>query len=325
MKESKIYDVVLFYNETEMLKRRISYLESSIEKFIVINFGNKTINFQHPQMIVLYDYKKKSDFFRDNFLLSLIRRDELKFLKPQDFLLISKTFEIPNKGDFPYITENPSQDVTYLFQKNIFWSLDFVSEFKYVGTRVFNITTILQNNLLYKNYHHQNLVLAAINKSIESGWSLQGFQSNEDFYHHINFWGPEKLRDKISNPDKVRYFKENILSFDYPTKISQLKIDLSPQVPEEFFGLTRDFRVRDPKDVFICLEDFEIQAPSKVLYGDYDYTTFTEVYKKNEVLRILKNEHLLLTDKIHIKEKTESEYSVFTYLEISQGIPSDMF
>ena len=324
MKESKIYDVVLFYNETEMLKRRISYLESSVEKFVVINFSDKTIDFQHPQMIVLNDSKRKLKFFEGNFLLNLIKKKELPKIRPEDFIFISKTFEIPNKEDFPKILDSPIQDVTFLIQKNIFWSIDFISEYKYIGTRVVNVTSILQDKLLYQKYNYQNLILSVIHKSIESGWSLQGFQSDKDFFEHVNFWGPEKLRDKLSNHENVKYFKENILSFDYPTKISQLKIQLESDVPQEFLDLKFDFKVRDPKDFYVCLEDFKFEVPNKVLYGKYDYETFCDVFKKNEVLKVLRQENLLMTDRVHIKEKTESEYSVFTYLDILNNVPSDI-
>jgi len=324
MKEPKIFDVILFYNETEMLRRRISYLKSFVEKFVVINFGPLILDFQHPQVTIINDYKKKLKFFEGNFLLNLIRRKELSSIRPQDFIFISKTFEIPNKQDLSKITESQIQNIVFLIQKNIFWSTNFISDYNYVGTKVINVTSILQDKILYQTYNHHNLVLSVINKSIDSGWSLQGFQSDEDFNKHINFWGPESLRDKLTSVKEVTYYKENLLSFDYPTKISRLKIVLDSDVPQEFIDLAPNFNIRDPKDFYICLEDIKVDVPNKALYGEIDYETFCDVFKKNEVLRILKKENPFLTDQIHIKEKTESEYSVFSYLDILNSVPSNI-
>lgn len=324
MKESKIYDVVLYYNELELLKRRVLYLEDSIEKFLVVNFNPKPIDFDHPKLSVL-NYNKKIDFFGDNFLKRLLEKVELKDVRPEDYLIFSKTFEIPDKTIFPTIKQFQSKKITFLINKNIFWKPEYVSDFKHSGNRIICVTNILENHKVQENYFHEKFLHAIEKSSLSCGWSLQGFQTDKDFYEHVQFWGPEPLRDKLPNQQMVKYYKENLLSFEHPNKISRLKIDLSPDIPIGFEELSHNFNVREPQDVFICLEDFGIQIPNRVLYGNYDYETFKEVYKKNEVLRILKDRNLFFTDKVHIKEKTELEYSVFTYLEISQGIPSDMF
>lgn len=325
MNESKIYDIILFFNEEEILKRRISYLEDSVEMFVVINFGSSTINVEHPKLLVIETFKKKSHFFSRNFLEDIINLNELTSLRPQDYLLVSKTHEVPNKNDFQFIKETQVQDISYLIQKNIFWDLGLVSDYCYVGTRVFYVSFILQDRKLYQKYFYDNMVHSISSRSFRSGWSIQGLQDEIDFFNHIQFWGPEKLKNKIKNLKDVKYYKKNLLSINHPDKICRLKIELDSEVPEQFKDLSIKFKVRNPKKVYLCLEDYQIIVPKKVLYGDYDYETFKEVYKKNEVLRILKDKHLLLTDRIHIKEKTESEYSVFTYLEICQGIPSQMF
>lgn len=323
MKHSEIIDVILYYNELELLKRRISYLDDSVKKFIVINFNSKTIDFEHPKLSVI-NYKRKLEFFNKNFLSRLLRRSELNFIRPQDYLLISKTFEIPDKSTFPEIKKSQDYKIKYLIHKNIFWTPNLVSDYMYVGTRLVSVTSILQNPKLHEKYLYDNLISTIIHSSIKSGWSLQGFQSNEDFFQHVFFWGPESLRDKLSKVEDVEYYKENMLSFDYPTKISQLKIQLESDVPEEFLDLRLNFEVRDPKDFYLCLEDFEFEIPNKVLYGDYEYEKFCDVFKKNEVLKILKTENLLLTDRVHIKEKTKSEYLVFTYLDILNSVPSNI-
>lgn len=324
MNESKIYDIVLFFNEMEILKRRILYLEDSVEMFVVINFGGNPIDLEHPKLLVIEQYKKKSHFFSNNFLDEIINLKELSSVRPQDYLLVSKTHEIPNKDDFQTIKNTQTQDISYLIHKNIFWNVGLVSDYMSVGTRVFYVSFILQDKKLYQKYFHKNLVSSIISASYKSGWSIQGLQSESEFFNHVHFWGPEKLKDKLPDLETLRYYRENILSFDYPSKISQLKIQLNPDVPEEFKDLDSGSKVRDSKDIYICLQDYKFDVPKKVLYGGTNYKTFVKSFKKNEILRILKKENLLLTDRVHIKEKTESKYSVFTYLDILKNVPSDI-
>jgi len=121
----------------------------------------------------------------------------------------------------------------------------------------------------------------------------------------------------------IKYFKENLLSLDIPEKITRL-IPYKNKVTE-FIKYEKILPLREPKDVYLSLDDYEFSIPNKVLYGEESYSDFVSSYKKNEVLRILRTQNLFPEDRIHIKEKTELEYSVFTYSQLLEGIPSEMF
>jgi hypothetical protein len=320
MKNSKVYDFIFYFNERDLLDKRISYLKDEVDKFIVINFGNET-NFPND-IIVLENYKTKFSFFQKDFLNEILHNKNLHFIKSFDHLFFSKTKEIPDLSFYENIKTFQSMNVIYCSHENLHWNEKLKSPFIYLGTRVFNVTSILQTKDLYKEFKPSNLFYDVRAKVEKTGWALNGFQEEPQLIENINFWGPEKVKDLIKQKG-IQYFKENYLSLDTPQKICRLT-ESNVEVPDIFSNPTAIER-RDSKDFYVCLEDYEIDIPKKVLYGDYSYSDFKEVFKKNEILKILKEEMLFPDDKVHIKEKTELEYSVFTYSQILEAIPSEMF
>jgi hypothetical protein len=320
MKNSKVYDFIFYFNERDLLEKRISYLKDVVDMFIVINFGNET-NFPND-IIVLENYKTKFSFFQKDFLNEILHNKNLHFIKSFDHLFFSKTKEIPDLSFYENIKTFQSMNVIYCSHENLHWNEKLKSPFIYLGTRVFNVTSILQTKDLYKEFKPSNLFYDIRNKVEKTGWVLNGFQEEPKLIENINFWGPEKVKDSIKEKG-IQYFKDNYLSLDTPQKVTRLT-ECNVGVPDIFSNPSVIER-RDSKDFYVCLEDYEIDIPKKVLYGDYSYSDFREVFKKNEVLRILKKEMLFPDDKVHIKEKTELEYSVFTYSQILEGIPSEMF
>jgi len=320
MKNSKVYDIIFYFNEKELLQKRIIYLQSVVEKFIIINFGSET---HFPDnTVVINNYKSKFSFFQKDFLNELIENENLKFIGRYDYLLFSKTKEIPSLDFIEEIKKTQNLNVITCVHTNFHWNTLMESPHIHLGTRVINVTAILQKKDLYKEFRLNNPFMNVRANSQKTGWSLNGLQEESQLIDCINFWGPEKVKDLITEKG-IQYFKENHLSLDIPQKV--IRLFTSKVGVPEVLSNTNLVERRNSKDFFICLEDYEINIPKKVLYGDYSYSDFREVFKKNEVLRILKKEMLFPDDKVHIKEKTELEYSVFTYSQILEGIPSEMF
>jgi hypothetical protein len=320
MKNSKVYDIIFYFNERELLQKRISYLQSVVEKFIIINFGSET---DFPEnTVVINNYKSKFSFFQKDFLNELIENENLKFIGRYDYLFFSKTKEIPSSDFCEEIKKTQNLNVIYCIHTNYHWNTHMESPHIYVGSRVINVSTILQKKDLYKEFRLNNLFMNLRANSQKTGWVLNGQQEESQLINNINFWGPEKVKGLMIEKG-LEFFKENHLSLDIPQKVTKL-ITSKVEVPKVLSN-NKVIERRNTKEVFICLEDYHIDIPRKVLYGDYSYSDFVQIFKKNELLRILRNEMLFPDDKVNIKEKTELEYSVFTYSEILEGIPSEMF
>jgi hypothetical protein len=283
MKNSKVYDFIFYFNERDLLEKRISYLEGVVDKFIVINFGNETI---FPKdIVVLENYKTKFSFFQKDFLNEILHNEKLPFIKSFDYLFFSQTKEIPDLSFYENIKTSQSMNVIYCSHENLHWNDKLKSPFIYLGTRVFNVTCILQTKNLYKEFKPSNLFYYVRSKVEKTGWVLNGFQVEPQLIDNINFWGPEKVKDLVKEKG-IQYFKENHLSLDIPQK-STILIPSEVELPKVLSN-SEEIKRRGSKDFFICLEDYEIETPKKVLYGDYSYSDFVEKFKKNELLRILR-------------------------------------
>ena len=64
MKEiPKIYDIIFFYNEHNLLKKRIEYLSDAVEGFFILNFGPIEPQLSHPKIKVIQVQENFFNYF----------------------------------------------------------------------------------------------------------------------------------------------------------------------------------------------------------------------------------------------------------------------
>lgn len=344
MKKSKIVDLVLFYDESEILNRRVQYLNEIVDLTIIINYGDIFIKNYGENV---FEIKVDSDVLLkdDTIFNKLIDKFGDKFFNYSDNFIFSRVFEIPNITNIVDELTKIDSFPNFIFHKKLMWNQNKKTIFDYPGVVLFKYSELQVNfkALDYFDRCKSNLNSMVITGS--SGWDIQTFQDDEKLHKGLQFYGDSSISLNI-----LKWYKESGYDFmspthrvennyvlDLPNIFRTLQQENIDRIPIKVF-ITNDFDMvnNTQDDIKIFVTDSNIQAtdfivhnpktPTRVLYGDKNYDDFKLDYKFNELLFLLKNLNLIDEDEIHIKIKSESYDSDFTkiYGEFRKSIPSEL-
>lgn len=331
--KQKIFDVIFFYNEVELLNKRIEYMGNYVTKFIILNFGPIHLNTYQDNVQVFKLNFRKTPFFRNNFLEYVFYLFDLEDVKYDDFFIFSKVNEFPNLESLLNEIDPKSFVPLVLNHTNYAWSHKLQSKETYFGSRIFQYTNFLQNNHLYHSLYNKNPLLWEA-QIIDNGFRLFGFGSLETLEQSKNFWYDESSHNQANFSNLLDQHN----SINYDEKIVYHTLIEDTTVPVQFHSLSHEIRNLEKSILFIDLtvSDNEIHYnfngqqnieiinyPSRVLYSKKNYEDFLSDFKKNEVLRILNS---LPTESIqHVEIKKTTETVVFNVVEIINSVPSELF
>jgi hypothetical protein len=344
MKKSKIVDLVLFYDEIEILNRRIQYLSGIVDLTIIVNYGNTIIKNYGDNVI---EIKLNTDFKLNNNTIfnSIIEIFGDKFFKYSDKFIFSKVFEIPNITNIMDELSKIESFPNFIFHKKLMWGQDNKTIFDYPGVVLFKYGEFQVNPKILDYYDRCKINLNNMTITGSSGWNIQTFQDDEKLHKGIEFYGDSSISLNL-----LKWYKESGYDFMFPSY--RVENNYEVNLPDIFKDLQQKNIVRNPVKVFITNDfdmvnksedDFRIfftdsniqttdfivhnpKTPTRVLYGDKNYDDFKLDYKLNELLFLLKNLNLIDEDEIHIKIKSESLDSDFkrNYGEFRKSIPSEL-
>jgi hypothetical protein len=330
--KQKIFDVIFFFDEMELLSKRIEYLTPYVTKFFVLNFGpiHLTTHLDNVQIVSLKF--RRTAFLGNNFLEYLFNVVDFGDLLFDDFFVFSKVDEFP---DYPSLFEQIDPKKFYpaiLNQSNYAWSPYLMSDKKYLGSRIFQYTHYLQNNRIHHSLYNINQ-LVTNNTILDNGYRLFGFDTDENIKNSKVFWYDDT---EYQDYDFNKLYLENC-SINYDnTIVHHKRVDLTI-VPEIFHSLGReietikfDLQIDLTKSLDTINYEFnnntfveKIDFPSAVLYSNKSYEEFLIDYQKNEVLRVIKSLPNNVINKVEIKKTTETV--VFECDEILKSVPSELF
>lgn len=344
MKKNKVVDLVLFYNESEILNKRIQYLSEIVDLTIIINYGNTVIQNYGENVI---EIKVESDFsLKDKTIFNnIIEVFGDKFFKYSDNFIFSKVFEIP---DITNITDELSKIDSFpnfIFHKKLMWNQNKKAIVDYPGVVLFKYSELQVNPKILDYFDRCKINLNNMTITGSSGWDIQTFQDDKKLHEGIEFYGNPSVSLNL-----LKWYKESGYNFMFPSHRIENNYELD--LPNSFKTLQQETTYRNPINIFIT-NDFDMvndsqddikifvtdsniqttdfivhnpKTPTRVLYGDKNYKDFKLDYKLNELLFLLKNLNLIDEDEIHIKIKSESLDSDFkrNYGEFRKSIPSEM-
>lgn len=344
MKKSKIVDLVLFYNEKDILNKRLSYMNEIVDLTIVVNYGNLKLNFLGDSVHII-DVDGPFDLIDDKIYNGIINIFGNKYFKYHDNFIFSKVFEIPDVSLLLNELDKVDSNQNYLFQKKLMWSESFKTIVDHPGPVLLKYKDIQLSHSIFDIFNRDKENLSNINLSCNCGWNIQTFQDDEHLLNSINFWSNEnfKLSDLI-------YYKTSLYDISYPNK--RLTANQEFNLPKIFNSLSKQITKRRPINILITniLENITLhnhdlkilisdnvidienvvihnpKLPSSVLYGNKSYDNFKEDFKLDNLLYTLKEFDLIDEDNIDIKIKSESYDSDFTkiYGEFRKSIPSEL-
>lgn len=346
--KDKIYDIIFFYNEHNLLNLRLKYLSDVVDGFLILNFGPQDLEVEGYN---LKEVKIEEDFFEyfnyDD--MDFIKRNLLDFgVKFTDTIMFSKVNEIPNKEDFSTFKTQLKKGGFILKQKNYFWNQYYQSSTIHMGSCVMLLTHLAQDYKILNKLWGTEYPLFLNQNNFYSGWNLNGFENDMDILSNsFSYWNQLKTPLSLVR-EKLEMSKTQMKEFWIKKHPKKFFVVDGEELPKIFY---KDNQIEMPttKNILVKMEDtitplsqydevfeinvgrinhlnhkvYTIKTPQNSWYQkDLD---FQIDYTKNEILRIFNELQLHDSDKIYIIKKTDDNPSVYDLGEFKKFIPSECF
>lgn len=300
MKKNKLINLILYYNEPELLEKRMSYYEGVVDEFITIDL--KTLGISYNEVL------------KSNYLKDLIK--SIPNLNFDDTFWLSKVNEIVPKELIQEV--KTYSDFEVLNHTILNWSDNLSLNRNVMGSCVFSFSSVLRNNKLFEEINFYYSQPRNITKNKLLGYSLIGFQNlNElSIFLHV-FYGLNFTIQELLD------FKLNVISVDPLNKPLVLR-DINCKLGGHF---NINFEPRPPKNFDVTIEEEGVWIDSKFYKNNCpkNYVLGTKMdYIKNELLFLLQSHFVLDDDTLVIKNKTEDKSSVLKYCDFKNSIPSEI-
>ena len=128
----KIYDIIFYFNERDILEKRVKFLQDQVTETIVLNFGSDNLSVE--DFFVLPVLENFDSFTKKNFpemLINFIGKHNINY---DDIFIFSKTFEIPTKKEISKFILEKKNGPIFCNQDLYLHTYKTKSIYKHVGT-----------------------------------------------------------------------------------------------------------------------------------------------------------------------------------------------
>jgi hypothetical protein len=314
-KKRKIIDIIFFNGEIDVLKFRLSELNSFVDMFIIIeSLSNSSELVKHSDFFDKYKEKYIHLYAPVNFnpedKIELVNKTLLKLkLNFEDVIVISNVNEVPDFNNFESVIEELKYDAVLLKPQKFVWNINHVDKNRDNGSLVFFYTKLLQNKLNISQYYSKKDSVIINCEKIENGWKFVGFdlKDREGFEYQVE----EKLPRTEVNPITTYQLTESNLDnlpVNYKllpkNKIGRDSIKnhlfvINPLSGTTIKELEKQYDtisiIKFISDVHEVLGEkisnktvkHSIFVPDYIMYGDGDWEKFQSDYKWNEIERLI--------------------------------------
>lgn len=336
MSKKQIFDVVLVFNEYDLVEERLKLLDNHIDKFVIYDFGVGGKNYSSSKIIHI---KTNTSFLDPDFDLAqeTVKHLDAKSLYVEDIFMFSKANEIPNIEILLTKLHLINSRPIICKQKDVFWTNKFVSKKDHFGTFAFTYSDFIRNNKIYKTLLNPITPLTINYSLIDCGWHLNGFQCLEDFKEANNFWNNQNL-----SSDEI-----HVIFSGFRDLNQDMLLDYESNLPECFKYFEQKLALRNPKkititcdkDLFNREEGFALLIETgKIISNDnFEHTFFIPLnnyygvenfdisYSKNETIKVFQKLGCLSQDIITYHKKETLDEVSLTYQEFLNFVPSELF
>ena len=300
-KNFKIFDVILFGGDLDLLNLRFSEFYDIIDFFVIVPFSDEIkcdIDIKFKDKVIIFDtFKNETNLY--DLLKEFLKTNYESF---DDIIFTSYENEIPNFNNLNEIIEEIKFRLVSIEHKTLCWNVDYYIKENIKGSHVFTFSTFLTNkNVLIK----KNLNF----KKIESGWKFLNFHEpteGEAFARetllpstNYNFATTYKLIKTPSDfelPKNVGILAYNKIGRDYMKKhlfLVESSNTVNLNEVSKLYDTVSIIEFSDKLNEVIAENIGEsvfksiLHLPSNVLYGEKPLKDFHDDYKKNEIKKII--------------------------------------
>ena len=326
-KKRKIIDIIFFNGEIDVLKFRLTELNSFVDTFIIIeSLSNSSEIVKHSDFFDGYKEKHIHLYapieFNSEDKIELIHKTSVKLkLDFEDLIVVSNVNEVPDFSKFENVIEELKYDAVLLKPLKFVWNINHIDKNRDTGSLVFFYTTLLQNKSRIKQYYSSKDLVNITCEKIENGWKFVGFdlKDRDGFEYQVE----EKLPRTEINPITTYQLVESDL-INLPVnhkllpknKIGRGSVKNHLFVVNPLLGITIE-ELEKQYDTISVIEfisnvneslwekisdktvKHSIFVPDYIMYGNGDLEKFQSDYKLNEIERlthaIFKKEHDTIT------------------------------
>jgi hypothetical protein len=339
-KKTKIFDVVISTDNPNLIKLRILEFIEVVDYFLIFTEQKNLID-QLPSSDKIFVFENSDDEFEElkKFILS-------NFESFEDLIFFSKDNEIPDFNDLEKINEEIKKNDLIINHKTFYWNIDYLKNKNEYGSFVSKIVSFLSRKT------HGSLVsflpknLGIFPHTVESGWKFISFheeRSDELFFREnlipTEDYDPITTYKLINNPltfelpkniniigyNKVgrEYMKKHLFIVDSGKENNIFEI-------KKLYDTVSIIEFSDNIDEIIAENIGEsvyknvLFLPNKKLYGvGIGLKDFQEIYKKNEIKRIIETVFPQEQDNIRIIYKDFYDLS-FLWSDIKEQTFSEI-
>jgi hypothetical protein len=305
-KKRKIYDVILFNGELNVLGFRLNQLNSFVDYFIIVE--SEKISYEVNKEL-FKDFEDKIIYLKiDNDPYYYQLRNLLREILPEfeDIIFMSDVGEIPDLTKLDELMEPLKYDSLILNHHHFVWNVDHMTKNLEYGSMMFEYTRIFQNKYLIKSViNKKQKPQNFIREIIPNGWKFSYFDNDDELL--FGEYNENIVFPKPINPSKTYQLikRDNIVlpEFTYLLPHNKVGRDHSKN-----YLLISDSNVEYLVDNYdkICIINFgdnlnetfidvidekttisKLFLPKVVLYGENDLEQFQHQYKLNETKKIV--------------------------------------
>jgi hypothetical protein len=293
-KKRKIYDVILFNGELNVLGFRLNQLNSFVDYFIIVE--SEKISYEVNKEL-FKDFEDKIIYLKiDNDPYYYQLRNFLREILPEfeDIIFMSDVGEIPDLTKLDELMEPLKYDSLILNHHHFVWNVDHMTKNLEYGSMMFEYTRIFQNKYLIKSViNKKQKPQNFIREIIPNGWKFSYFDNDEELL--FGEYSENIVFPKPINPSKTYQLikRDNIVLPEFTHLLPHNKVGRDHSKNYLLISDSNvEYLVDNLNETFIDVIDekttiSKLFLPKVVLYGENDLEQFQHQYKLNETKKIV--------------------------------------
>jgi hypothetical protein len=305
-KKRKIYDVILFNGELNVLGFRLNQLNSFVDYFIIVE--SEKISYEVNKEL-FKDFEDKIIYLKiDNDPYYYQLRNFLREILPEfeDIIFMSDVGEIPDLTKLDELMEPLKYDSLILNHHHFVWNVDHMTKNLEYGSMMFEYTRIFQNKYLIKSViNKKQKPQNFIREIIPNGWKFSYFDNDEELLfgeYSENIVFPKPIipsktyqlikRDNIVLPEFTHLLPYNKVGRDHSKNYLLISDSNVEYLVDDYDKICIINFGDNLNETFIDVIDekttiSKIFLPKVVLYGENNLEQFQHQYKLNETKKIV--------------------------------------